>query len=69
MSQTKDFLNNQLEIGDEVVYVKYNGTSAELMKGKVVGLTEKMVRVESEGRSPRLVSGYKVVKITENNNQ
>lgn len=69
MNKPVDFLNNPLEIGDAVVYVQYNGTSAELMRGEVVGLTEKKVRVKSEGRNPRIISAYKIVKIISNNQQ
>ncbi len=69
MNKPVDFLNNPLEIGDIVVYVQYNGTSAEPMRGEVAGLTEKMVRVKSEGRNPRIISAYKIVKIISNNQQ
>ena len=30
-----DFLGNELSVGDDVVFLNYNGTSASLERGKI----------------------------------
>lgn len=46
----KDFLNNELNIGDEVVYLYYARTSAELKIGKIIKITDKMVKIETSSQ-------------------
>ncbi len=41
-----DFLGQELNIGDNVVYVKHERTSSELIKSKIIGFTNKMVKIE-----------------------
>lgn len=43
----KDFLDNELNIGDEVVYLYYAKTSAELKSGEIINITDKMVKIET----------------------
>ena len=33
----KDFLNNEIKIGDKVVAMRHRGTSSFLYKGEVIG--------------------------------
>lgn len=39
----KDYLGNELEVGDQVVFVRLN--YRDLMKGTIIKLTPKMVRI------------------------
>lgn len=43
----KDFLDNELNIEDEVVYLYHVRTSSELKKGKIINITNKMVKIET----------------------
>lgn len=43
----KDFLDNELNIEDEVVYIYHARTSSELKKGKIIDITNKMVKIET----------------------
>lgn len=45
----KDFLNQEINIGDRVVTIDYIKTSSWFVKAKVVGFTEQMVKIEKEG--------------------
>jgi len=42
-----DFLRQELHIGDNVVYCRHERTSTNLTKTKIVGFTDKMVKIES----------------------
>lgn len=49
----KDFLNNELKINDEVIYIKNMRTGSStvrkvLFKGKIIGFTFKSVRILSQ---------------------
>lgn len=44
----KDFLGNEIVLGDNVVYLFYGKTSSDFRKGKVVKITEKMVLIETK---------------------
>lgn len=35
-----DFLGNELSVGDDVVFLNYNGTSASLERGKITRVSE-----------------------------
>ena len=41
----KDFLKNELQIGDHIVYCRYNRTSAGLIKGRVIDIFDKMLKI------------------------
>lgn len=43
----KDFLDNELTVGDEVVYLYHVRTSSELKNGKIINITNKMVKIET----------------------
>ena len=57
-----DFLENELSIGDDVVFLNHSKTSSSLANGIVIALTERMVRVEND-KGIYLRSPDKVVKI------
>lgn len=69
----KDFLNNEIKIGDRVVAMKHRGTSSFLYKGEVIGFKGQFVvigkieDVESEwGLYDEMkVSSYKVVVVND----
>lgn len=42
----KDFVGNELQIGDKVVYCRSRKNGMDMIKTVVVGFTEKMVKVE-----------------------
>lgn len=42
-----DFLGQELHIGDNVVYCRHERTSTNLTKTKIIGFTDKMVKIES----------------------
>lgn len=42
----KDFLGNEIHIGDVVVALRYQRTSAELYKAVVLKITQKMVLLQ-----------------------
>lgn len=49
----KDFLKNELKIDDEVIYIKLMRTGSSssrnvMFKGKIVGFTPKMVKIERQ---------------------
>ena len=54
-----DFLGNKLAVGDEVVFVNYNGTSADLEKGTITKIFSK--QAEINGRKRR--AEYKIIKL------
>lgn len=55
-----DFLGNELAVGDEVVFVNYNGTSADLEKGVITKVFKEQAEVN--GRKRR--AEYKFVKLS-----
>lgn len=69
----KDFLNNEIKIGDKVVAMRHRGTSSFLYKGEVIGfkgsfvIIGKIEDVESEWglHDEMKVSSYKVVVIND----
>ena len=42
-----DFLGQELHIGDNVVYYRHRQRTATLIKTKIVGFTDKLVKLES----------------------
>lgn len=60
----KDFLGNELRVGDSVAYISQSRTSAWLSTSKVVGFTACFVKVEETGwdGKPIRVCPTKVVK-------
>lgn len=42
-----DFLGQELHIGDNVVYYRHQRRTATLIKTKIVGFTDKLVKLES----------------------
>lgn len=42
----KDFVGNELQIGDKVVYCRRRKSGMDMIKTVVLGFTEKMVKVE-----------------------
>lgn len=53
-----DFLGNELSIGDDVVFLNYNGTSADLARGKITKVSEKTAEINGKRRAE-----YKIVKV------
>lgn len=53
-----DFLGNELSIGDDVVFLNYNGTSANLERGKITNVSEKTAEISGKRRAE-----YKIVKV------
>lgn len=53
-----DFLGNELSIGDYVVFLNYNGTSASLERGKITNVSEKTAEISGKRRAE-----YKIVKV------
>jgi hypothetical protein len=43
----KDFLEQEIRIGDNVVYLQHYKTSSSLNKSVVVGIADKMVKLEN----------------------
>lgn len=54
-----DFLGNKLAVGDEVVFLNYNGTSADLEKGIITKIFSE--QAEINGRKRR--AEYKIIKL------
>lgn len=52
----QDFLGNELNIGDRIVYCKYNKTNASLYKGVVEGITNKKVKIAFDDYGMRLAT-------------
>jgi len=68
----KDFLQKDLEINDKVVACEGHGRNAgaSLIKGIVIGFTEKFVRISVDSKityygnnTERLISPKKIVKL------
>lgn len=53
-----DFLGNELSIGDDVVFLNYNGTSASLERGKITRVSEHTAEISGKRRAE-----YKIVKV------
>lgn len=53
-----DFLGNELSIGDDVVFLNYNGTSASLERGKITKVSEHTAEISGKRRAE-----YKIVKV------
>lgn len=53
-----DFLGNELSIGDDVVFLNYNGTSASLERGKITRISEHTAEIGGKRRAE-----YKIVKV------
>lgn len=53
-----DFLGNELSIGDDVVFLNYNGTSANLERGKITNVSEKTAEISGKRRAE-----YKIVRV------
>jgi len=45
----RDFLNNEIQVGDRVVYCQYMKTSAKLIEANVVKLLPQKVRIQVNG--------------------
>ena len=54
-----DFLGNELSIGDDVVFLNYNGTSASLERGKITKVSEHTAEISGKKRRAE----YKIVKV------
>lgn len=54
-----DFLGNELSIGDDVVFLNYNGTSASLECGKITKVSEHTAEISGKKRRAE----YKIVKV------
>ena len=70
LTKMKDFLGNELQIGDEVIFVKKHGSSTvELSKGTIVGLTNTMADIEEDNnywKAKFRCSGQNIYKININ---
>lgn len=44
----KDYLDNDLHIGDKIVYCRATGSGFDLIKTEVMGFSEKMVKIPCE---------------------
>lgn len=53
-----DFLGNELSVGDDVVFLNYNGTSASLERGKIKKVAEHTAEIGIKRRAE-----YKIVKV------
>ena len=53
-----DFLGNELSIGDDVVFLNYNGTSASLERGTITRVSEHTAEISGKRRAE-----YKIVKV------
>lgn len=53
-----DFLGNELSIGDDVVFLTYNRTSASLERGKITKVSERAAEINGKRRAE-----YKIVKV------
>lgn len=53
-----DFLGNELSIGDDVVFLTYNGTSADLKRGKITKVSEHTAEISGKRRAE-----YKIIKV------
>ena len=53
-----DFLGNELSVGDDVVFLNYNGTSASLERGKITRVSEHTAEISGKRRAE-----YKIVKV------
>lgn len=53
-----DFLGNELSIGDDVVFLNYNGTSASLGRGKITKAAEHTAEISGKRRAE-----YKIIKV------
>lgn len=53
-----DFLGNELSIGDDVVFLNYNGTSASLGRGKITRVSEQTAEISGKRRAE-----YKIIKV------
>lgn len=54
-----DFLGNELGVGDDVVFLNYNGTSASLERGKITRVSEHTAEISGKKRRAE----YKIVKV------
>lgn len=54
-----DFLGNELSIGDDVVFLNYNGTSASLEHGKITKVSEHTAEISGKKRRAE----YKIIKV------
>lgn len=54
-----DFLGNELSIGDYVVFLNYNVTSASLERGKITKVSEHTAEISGKKRRAE----YKIVKV------
>lgn len=54
-----DFLGNELSIGDDVVFLNYNVTSASLERGKITKVSEHTAEISGKKRRAE----YKIVKV------
>lgn len=53
-----DFLGNELSVGDDVVFLNYNGTSANLERGKITRVSEHTAEISGKRRAE-----YKIIKV------
>lgn len=53
-----DFLGNELSIGDDVVFLSYEGTSAILERGKITRVSEHTAEISGKRRAE-----CKIVKV------
>lgn len=53
-----DFLGNELNIGDDVVFLNYNVTSASLERGKITRVSEHTAEISGKRRAE-----YKIIKV------
>lgn len=53
-----DFWGNELSIGDDVVFLNYNGTSASLERGKITKVAEHTAEIGGKRRVE-----YKIIKV------
>ena len=53
-----DFLGNDLQIGDEVIYLNYNGTSADLKRGVITKVFPHQAEMGNKRRAE-----YKIIKL------
>ncbi len=57
-----DALNKLLELGDEVVYSDSGSETSRLLSGRVIGFTDKKVRLEINNEIWRIKAGQSTVR-------
>lgn len=55
----KDYLGNEIKVGDEVIYLSFCRTSSNFRRGTVSGVTEKCAYIDATRKE-----GHKIISLT-----